>query len=168
MNPMDRPIEERLLNGARTLGQFWRNNERCVTQGWSVKRAEGASGVFIPEPCTCNPTTRFCRAKIQWLTLAGTQEDREMVEGDHGLALSMWGREWDATGLTLSWDYLGMGVVRVGPKGGVDMTGLRKLGADPVSGCVTLKLMARFSGSKIAFEEVVKAPEEPAVAAGSA
>ena len=142
-----RPLADRLLDGARTLGRFWRE-AKCATGAWSVKRT--ADGKDF-EPCACEPKARFCKAKMQWLKLAA-EEPREIVEGGFGLALTMRGFEWDATGCTLHWELEGVGTVKVGPKGGTNMALLRELSADPSSALAVLKVMMKFPNSKMEFD----------------
>lgn len=157
----DLPVSARLLKGAKTLGKLWQE-AKCATAGWSVRRT--ADGKDF-EPCACEPKTRFCKAKAQWLKLAAeepqetvegdpapTTKGREIVEGDYGLALTMKGLEWDATGLTLHWPLEGVGTVKVGPKGGLDMKLLMELRRDPASAIAAMKVMMKFPNSKMEFE----------------
>lgn len=148
MADKERTIPERLLDGARTLGKLWRE-AKCATAGWSVRKTPGGNGF---EACSCEPKTRFCKAKMQWLKLAA-EEPREIVEGDYGLVFgTMKGLEWDATGLTLHWELEGVGTVKVGPKGGLNMRLLMDLRRDPASAVAAMKVMMKFPNSKMEFE----------------
>lgn len=164
MTVIERPTSERLLDGARQIGNFFRAGERCQTMGWMIKFAEGAESCEVllepQELCKCGAkATRFCKAKVKWLMLC-LEESREIFAGEFGLAWTMMGKEWDATGLTLSWEVPEIGVVMVGPKSGITMKNLIELGADPLSGRTTLKLMKSFPGAKMEFEKVEEKGEK--------
>lgn len=156
MSLTERPTLERLLDGARKIGAIWRLGDRCATTGWAVKSIDTADpdGVEfgLEDLCRCKEkATRFCKAKVQWIMLALTE--REIVTGDYGFVLTMSGKEWDATGLTLGWQLEGVGKLKVGIKTGLTMKDLIILGHDPVSAIVPLKLMHAFKDSKLEFEK---------------
>lgn len=153
----ERSTSERLLEGAKAIGEYFRAGRRCATMGWGIKLAEGAESCEVQiepeELCKCGAkATVFCKAKLKWLMLA-LVEPREIVAGDYGLALTMSGDEWDATGLILQWDEPGIGKVRIGPKTGVTMKILKELMADPLSGRTSLRLKVAFPGSTVEFEK---------------
>lgn len=157
MSLEERPIRERLLEGAKQIGAYYRAGDRCQTMGWAVKAMEGAESceaqVDPEELCKCGPkATRFCKAKVKWIILAMT-EPRDIEVGDLGLALTMSGNEWDATGLTLLWS-APFGKFKVGGKKGMaTFRDLKELMPDPLSGVTTLKLLVAFDGSKMEFEK---------------
>jgi len=157
MSVLEKPTSERLLEGAKQIGNYYRAGGRCKTMGWNIKLAEDAEScevlLTLEDLCQCgSKETIFCKAKVKWLLLA-LVEPREIVPGEFGLALTMTGKEWDATGLTLTWMSSEIGEVKVGPKSGITMKSLRELGANPESGLTTLKLMKAFPGSKMEFEK---------------
>lgn len=157
MSVAERPTAERLLDGATQIGAFYRAGDRCATMGWSVKPVPGAESCEVQiepeELCRCGAkSTRFCKAKVKWLHLA-LAEPRDICSGDYGLALTMSGKEWDATSLSLVWDAPEIGNVKVGKKADVTMADLLALGVDPMSGRTTLILMKKFPGAKMEFEK---------------
>jgi hypothetical protein len=135
MSVEEKTLEERLMKGARIIGELWRLKERCPKG-------------FAPEECACEKKTRFCKAKAQWLGLAFA-DARESVEGEYDLALMMKGLEWDATGLTLKWDLEGVGLIHVGSKGNLKMADLLALMENPESARSVLGLMKSFPGSQV-------------------
>lgn len=157
MSVAERPTAERLLDGAKQIGAYYRAGDRCATMGWAVKGLEGAESceaqLDADELCKCGKkSTRFCKAKVKWLIVA-MMEPREIQMGEYGLALTMSGAEWDATGLSLIWEPPEIGTTKVGPKSGISMKMLRELGIEPMSGITTLKLMRAFPGAKMEFEK---------------
>jgi len=154
--PDEKPTSERLLEGAKAIGNYYRAGARCATMGWQIKLVEGAESCEVlidpEELCKCgNKATVFCKAKVKWLMLA-LIEPREIVGGEFGLALTMSGNEWDATGLILKWEAPMVGPIRIGPKTGVTMKNLKDLMGDPISGQTSLKLMVAFPGATMEFE----------------
>lgn len=88
MNKSPLPLSERLKKGAGVLGQIWKDpTQRCVA-GWSI------------DGCTCEFPNKFCKARIQWLTLA-VEDGRELQEDPYGIALAMTASEWDSTLLSM-------------------------------------------------------------------
>ena len=157
MSIAERPTAERLLDGATQIGAFYRAGDRCATMGWRINAMEGAESCeaqIDPEDlCKCGAkSTRFCKAKVKWLIIALT-EPRDIEVGEVGLAWTMSGKEWDATGLTLVWEAPEIGNVKVGKKADVTMADLLALSADPTSGRTTLTLMKKFPGAKMEFEK---------------
>jgi hypothetical protein len=135
MSVETKTVEERLMKGARIIGELWRLKERCPKG-------------FAAEECVCEKKTRFCKAKSQWLDLA-LIDAREPIEGEYDLALMMKGLEWDATGLTLKWDLEGVGLINVGTKGNLKMADLIALMENPESARSVLGLMKSFPGSQV-------------------
>src|SRR5262245_42643405 len=127
MSVTERPTRERLLDGARKIGAMVRAGDRCATAGWHLKSLDKAAPGEVDfgegDICRCkDKATRFCRAKVQWVMLAIAESvaqpdgERVIVAGDYGFALTMSGKEWDATGLTLTWELAGVGKVKIGAK----------------------------------------------------
>jgi hypothetical protein len=142
------PLPERLKNGAKKLGQLWKiPEERCVS-GWSL------------DPCTCQPTKKFCRAKDLWLTLA-IEAGRDLDYDPFGLALAMTASEWDETGLLLRMSHPEIGEVLVGsgPKKMTMMQDLLSLMSTPDSLKDILMVMKTFENSRVfGVEEAAVAP----------
>jgi hypothetical protein len=85
--------------------------------------------------------------------LLAMAEPREIVTGEFGLALTMTGSEWDASGLTLIWDVPEVGALKIGRKGALSMKELKGLMAEPQSGRTTLRLIKAFPFAKVEFEK---------------
>jgi hypothetical protein len=150
---------ERLKKGAFILGDLWRKNIRC-SEEWSVLVLE--EDITTAVDCFCEPKNAFCKAKKQWLTLAWTEELRLPVSGPFGVLETMKGSEWDATGLSVSFDFPGVGVHSIGPKGVMKREDIVKLFDAPDTLGSIVKLMKSFPGMKV--EEVTDPVETPAVA----
>jgi hypothetical protein len=127
-----------LVNGARLLGQLWRQNIRCA-DGWS-------------DTCGDRQPTKFCKAKRQWLDLLS--QDRQ--EGDYR-PLPDFGREaflleamnpdeFEATGMTVEYDIPTVGRVKVGPKGEIPAAMLRE---EPVTIKAVLQVLETFPDAKV-------------------
>jgi hypothetical protein len=145
----DQPIWQRLLEGAKVLGQLWQKYKGCA-KAWDVSEVCACLADQKPSP--------FCRARTRWLTLA-LEAGREVVDGEWGLFYSMTASEWDATGLTIKIELLDIGgVVAVGPAGAVTMRGLAQIaekgGKEGLRGA--LKIIQSFEGSKIEVPELNK------------
>ena len=143
MDPTTQPISDRLLKGAMKLGALWRSKRRCA-RGWSLTPED-----ICMEPCKCEPMTDFCKGRLLWITLAmqnGQGEDSEF--GDYGLALMM-AKQWDATGLTITFLIPSGEEVRVGPKGSMSMAHYRELSKDPQSAISILALIKAFPKARI-------------------
>jgi hypothetical protein len=138
------PIEERLKNGARLLGQLFRSGQRCAG-GWALSC------------CSAPVKTTFCRAKYQWHMLANSA-DRSCGSGPWAIVEAMTPAEFDASGLTLTAEISEIGTVKVGPKGQMSMADLLTLAIDPQSARGTFKVLQGFPGSKVVkIEEPKKA-----------
>lgn len=106
------PLRERLKNGARKLGDLWRQKAERCDSGWAL------------DPCKCQPTKKFCQAKNLWVTLAiddwlaslkrGDQDGREMDDGPFGVAVSMTSQEWDETQVLMKVVHPQIGEILVG------------------------------------------------------
>jgi hypothetical protein len=148
MAPEQKPLSERLLLGAKMLGNLWRRGKRCKT-GWDVTPADVATGGGIAFlPCPCEPKTDFCKARIQWLTLA-FQAELEIVIGPYALFYMMTAPQWDATGLTATVESEKAGMLRVGQKGTISMTHLAKLAQDPASAVSIFSLTRTFPKARV-------------------
>jgi hypothetical protein len=68
---METDIKERLLKGAKMIGQFAREGQKCETGGWSLV-------------CTCpEPLGKFCKAKrLWWALVQQDSEGRDLPEND--------------------------------------------------------------------------------------
>lgn len=135
---MTPPLPERLKNGAKKLGQLWKIQEERCASGWSL------------DPCTCQPTKKFCRAKELWLTLA-LEAGRDLDYDPFGLALAMTAAEWDETGLLLRMSHPEIGEVLVGsgPKKMTMMQDLLSLMRTPDSLKDILMVMKTFENSRV-------------------
>lgn len=135
---MTPPLPERLKNGAKKLGQLWKIPEERCASGWSL------------DPCTCQPTKKFCRAKELWLTLA-LEAGRDLDYDPFGLALAMTAAEWDETGLLLRMSHPEIGEVLVGsgPKKMTMMQDLLSLMRTPDSLKDILMVMKTFENSRV-------------------
>lgn len=140
----DKPISERLRNGAVALGKLWRQ-VKCP-EGWRA------------DECSCAKKSPFCAAKVQWLLLA-MRDDRDPEEGDFGLALMMLASEWDQTGLRMAIDIPEAGEYKWGRGGAGLMADFGRLAKNPKAALSVLVLMKSFPGSKMEFpkEETVPA-----------
>lgn len=129
------PLPQRLLNGARVLGKLWKAGERCAND-WAGLCTDAADS-----------RKRFCRAKLQWLTLAVGDPERDLsgVEEEYGLILVMKASEFDATGLTMKLD---SGIL-IGPTGGLSAADAGKLGEDPSSLQSILKILQTFPKARV-------------------
>jgi hypothetical protein len=141
-------LSERLLDGARILGNLWRRGKRCK-EGWDLSPADGltAAGVAVM-PCECSPRTEFCRARIEWVALA-IRADRAIVMGPGGLAVTMSAAQWDLTGLTMAVESERAGLLRIGPKGTMSAAHLRKLSEDPESAIAVFSLTREFPKARV-------------------
>lgn len=102
-------LPARLLNGARVLGELWRNGTRCLGE-WS--------GI-----CPCRAPNDFCEAKKRWLSILrefhGTPLPYGLVGTEGFLVLeAMTVKMFEATGLTIRVEVPPARVpMRFGPKG---------------------------------------------------
>jgi hypothetical protein len=142
---IEKPIPERLRNGAVALGNLWRSKVTCP-EGWRA------------DECSCAKKMPFCAAKVQWLMLA-VMDGRDPVEGDYGLAIMMSGQEWGLTGLRLAVDIPEAGQYKIGRGGDGAMVDFVRLAENPKAALSVLVLMKSFPGSKMEFpqEETVPA-----------
>lgn len=139
------PVEIRLVNGAKVLGQLYRAGGRCE-EGWA---------------CGCSrKISKFCIAKGQWLALA-IQASRPLPDQDGPFALieMMTPAEFDASGLTLTVELPEIGTVKIGPKGQMSMADLLTLAANPESAKGTFKVLQGFPGSRVVEIEEPKKEE---------
>lgn len=142
---------ERLKRGAAILGDLWRKGIRCAEE----------MNVLCPEAdpnkamdCFCDPKTPFCKAKKQWLDMAA-ESGRELVQGEYGLIESMGGSEWDATALTVKFEFPGVGVHGIGPKGIMGREDIVQLFESPETLSAIVGMMKKFTGLKV--QEVIPA-----------
>jgi hypothetical protein len=137
----ERPVEERLREGAKILGQLWRKNVRCES-GWRVQSDRG-----YPD-CPCKAPGAFCRAKIQWAILA-LGAGRVLEEGPFGLLATMTVSEIDLSGVSIIADVSGMAGFKIGRGGNARATDLIELARDPESAVSVLSLLKAFPGSRM-------------------
>lgn len=153
-------IAERLKKGAGILGKLWREGVRCQEE-MSVMCPE--DNPFEPMDCFCEPKNKFCTAKKQWLSLvivderpemAGSLGYREIVQGPFGLIETMSGSEWDATGMTVKFEFPGAGVHGIGPHGIMGREDIVKLLDAPETLNSIIMMAKNFKGMKV--QEVVQ------------
>lgn len=89
--------------------------------------------------------------------LLALEAEREIEEGDFGLALMMTVSEWDATGLVMQVEIPGTGKFRIGKEAEGTMTELSNLSDNPESAKSVLLLLKSFPGAKMEFP---KDPDE--------
>lgn len=142
-------LSERLLAGARMLGNLWRRGKRCL-RAWAISDADLLATVtpLVFGGCPCDPRTDFCKARWLWITLA-VQAEQELADGDHGLALSMTSAQWDATGLTITFPVADDVQVAVGPKGSMSMKHFRELSKDPAAAQSIFSLLKVFPKARV-------------------
>jgi hypothetical protein len=143
----DLPLPDRLINGARILGTAWRSGDRCE-KGWSLESADADGEEWI---CACPKRTRFCKAKVQWLTLA-IRDGRIPEPGSMALAVLMNAAEWDVTGVAMTMDLGAAGSVKVGtgPKAAISRTRLERLSKEaPETLAAVLKVTKIFPGTTV-------------------
>lgn len=142
-------LSERLLAGAKMLGNLWRRGKRCA-RAWAIGDADILATVtpLVFAGCACEPRTDFCKARWLWITLA-VQAEQELADGDHGLALSMSSSQWDATGLTITLPVEGGANVAVGPKGSMSMKHFRELAKDPKAAQSIFSLLKVFPKARV-------------------
>lgn len=141
------PISERLKNGAKIMGGLWKDPAQRCPAGWSL------------EICACEPRTKFCQARLHWLTKA-VEAGRDLEEGPYGVALAMTASEWDATGLTMKVEHPGIGMLLVGSSQ-ASVTGMVDMGRmmdAPEVLASTLRVLKAFPKSKVVGLEDMPAP----------
>jgi hypothetical protein len=148
------PVSERLKRGAAILGDLWRKGVHC-NEEWGVLCPE--EDPFKAVDCFCDPKTPFCKAKKQWLDMA-SREGRDLVQGPFGLMITMEGSEWDASGLSVKFDFPDVGAHLIGPKGIMGRQDMIKLTESPDALASIVRMMKAFPGMKV---EEVSNPAEP-------
>jgi len=152
---MTTTAKERLLKGAKVLGDFWRAGARC-TEEWSSFGASLDPSYGLG--CVCEAKSKFCKAKAQWVGLA-KDDGRVSAEGPFDVALMMTAEEWDRTGLTLKVEIPDVGVVGVGgPKGVIPMKQMEKVSLAPATMASILKIFKVFPGSNVEESSFSGAP----------
>jgi hypothetical protein len=141
------PIEQRLVNGARIMGTFWRAGDRCIS-GWAIDCHELESS-----------RSRICKAKLQWVELALTV-GREILDEKYGVVLAMTNDEFEAAGLTVVLEIPERGTLRLGPKGGMTARQYLDLAEHPDGLAAVMRVLGAFPGSKMVGKEL----EAPAAA----
>lgn len=148
-------VAERLHKGAGILGKLWREGIHCG-EDWSVLCPE--DNPFEATDCFCEPKTKFCTAKKQWLSLVmsdtrpgveGEYGYREIVQGPFGMIETMTGKEWDATGVTVKFDFPDIGIHGIGPAGIMPRADLVKLFEAPETLQSIIRMMKKFPGLKV-------------------
>jgi hypothetical protein len=143
---MTTTAKERLLKGAKVLGDFWQAGERC-TEEWSSFGASLDPSYGLG--CVCEAKSKFCKAKAQWVSMA-KDDGRGAAEGPFDVALMMTAEEWDRTGLTLKVEIPDVGVVGVGgPKGVIPMKQMKIVSLAPATMASILKIFKVFPGSNV-------------------
>jgi hypothetical protein len=157
MNKTAQPLHERLKNGAKKLGEIWKNPaDRCAT-GWSL------------DTCTCQPEKRFCRVRQLWVTLA-IEAGRDLDDGPFGLALAMTAEEWDETQAVMKVTHPEIGEILVGTGQGkmTRMQDLLSMMSAPEVLKDTLKVMKTFPNSRVVGVEESATPAPAAALAVAA
>jgi hypothetical protein len=134
-----KPVSERLKNGATQLGKLWRSKVRCQ-DGWDA---------YL---CGCVKKSAFCVGKLQWIMLAAS-EGRPQEDGEFGLALMMTASEWDLTGLSMEVEIEDSGTFKLGQKAESTMKDFGELSKDPESAKSVLMVMKKFGGSSMELPE---------------
>lgn len=149
MNPETptQTLSDRLLKGARMLGNLWRSKLRCA-RGWAIEPQDLVPGFAVFGPCLCPKKTKFCEARVLWLNLA--LEANQFIEsGEHGLADTMTAAQWDATGLTMTVESEKAGTLRLGSKATISAAHLAKLSENPDAAISILALTRAFPKARI-------------------
>jgi len=131
-----KPIQARLLDGARMLGALWLSGQRC-TAGWTVDQA-----------CACTAPTKFCAARQQWLKMVVQDENPERRlpgSGEYGMIEIMLSSELAASRVTIKID---TGDV-IGPKGQIQVKDAAAASQHPDGAAGILKLLKTFKGSRV-------------------
>jgi hypothetical protein len=142
MTKKTQPIRQRLINGAKILGDLWRETAEHCDDLWAMK-------------CSCDTPSMFCKGKLHWVKLAKEQLSsggvRQLPKQDHSYALfeMMTAEEVAATRVTVNISIPGHGVVKVGPDG-VDPS-ILKVSPDLLE--ATKLVLETFPGSKVVKEE---------------
>ena len=128
---------DRLLNGAKVLGDFWRRGDRC-----STKWASSCGDAVVGKP-------DFCKAKLKWVTLALSCGSSIDHESEYAVIEAMMISEFEASGLTMLIEHPTHGRIKVGPKEALSLRDLTVLAdaQDQVGG--TLKVLEAFPGAMI-------------------
>lgn len=155
-------LSDRLLDGARMLGNLWRRGKRCE-RGWSLGAADILATVspLVFSGCTCAKPSEFCKARWLWIALA-LENRQEIFDGPAGLVDTMTASQWDATGLTATVESEKAGTLRIGSKGVISAAHLRKLADDPESAISIFSLTRTFTKARV--EGVVEPPPPEKVA----
>lgn len=142
------PLSERLKKGAKMLGECWRIPEERCPAGWSL------------DSCECKPKRKFCKVRLQWLTLA--VEDCRELEDPFGLAMAMTASEWDATGVALKVEREDTGIFTVGTSEQcvLKMAHMAEMMEAPEALLSTLRVMKAFPNANVQGIEIPKVAEE--------
>lgn len=145
-NPALIILRARLLKGARILGELYHAGSRCK-DGFAKK-------------CSCKLPGKFCQAKSRWLDLVGQEvkegAPRALPEADgpqYVLEAMKW-EEIEATGLTLTYETKEVGTFKVGPKGHVPWSMMKKLQGDVFLLPTIMQILETFPGSKVMTKEI--------------
>jgi hypothetical protein len=151
------PVKERLLKGAKVLGDLWYRGVRCV-DGWMILCED--MNPAKQALCNCDQKTKFCSARDHWVKLAH-QSGRRIEQTEFGLLETMTGAEWEASGRLVTFDLGEQGIVPVGPvghpKAKINIRSMVKM--DPETIGPMLTVLATFPGSEV---ESVQDPAVPA------
>lgn len=141
-------LKMRLMKGASVLAKLWREGKRCASRGWAPA-------------CECVPDqkTKFCGAKMFWVSLA-TQDGREVRENEGwGIFLAMRAKELEAvesSGLTLVIEHPDHGRIRIGKKGEASIQDFVRLVDAPDGVDGFLKILKVFPKAKVVRAEAAK------------
>lgn len=143
---------ERLVNGAKLMGQLFRSGQRCGA-GWKFGCPDAAAS-----------KTKLCRAKGQWEALA-VQAGRKISDdqappSDFEFVEAMTVKEFVASGLTMKVDLGDGSPVRIGAAGEIPIADFITMAIDPTGMNGVLKILRSFPGSKVTGVEDPPKPKE--------
>jgi len=144
---------ERLVNGAKLIGQLYRSGQRCGA-GWKFGCPDAAQA-----------KTKLCRAKGQWEALAAQAgqkiPDDQAPPSDFEFIGELSIKQLVASGFTMTVD-LGDGQpIKVGPAGVIPVADFVGMARDPQGMEGVLKVLREFPGSKVTgTEEPAKEAEK--------
>ncbi len=127
----------RLLVGAKVLGDLWRRGERCTTK-WGASCSDSGGG-----------KSNFCKAKLQWVTLALSCGSTIDHKSEYAVIESMMASEFDASRLTMTIKHPTHGQMRVGPKAPLALGDLTVLADAQEHVRGTIKVLEAFPGATI-------------------
>jgi len=159
MPATEKPLKDRLLAGAKMLGELWGKGETCESGHWSLL-------------CSCEKPTKFCRAKKLWADLAkqdvGNGRDwpcDEITEaGPFALVETMRLSEADAAGIQVAVMMRGGGRLAIGVGGQITFAEFAKQIKAPESAQGLFQVLTQFGGvvvDNILGEKPIEIPPAP-------